>query len=146
MPRGPDVRGGSAPRSEGGLQHDAYEDDVPYDAPRARLGDWLREARLRKGLSFADIERDTRINRHYLEALESEHFEVLPAPVYARGFLRSYARALGLDDRGTLAVGKRADLALWRIHRPAELSYWLGFAPLELVLRDGRRSYPRASA
>ena len=56
------------------------------------------------------------------------------------------ARALGLDDRGTLAVGKRADLALWGIHRPAELSYWLGFAPLEIVLRGGRRSYPRAPA
>jgi imidazolonepropionase len=58
------------------------------------------------------------------------------------GATRHAARALGLDDRGTLAVGKRADLALWGIHRPAELSYWFGFASLELVLRDGRRSYP----
>jgi imidazolonepropionase len=60
------------------------------------------------------------------------------------GVTRHAAGALGLHDRGTLAVGQRADLALWRIHRPAELSYWLGFAPLEVVLRDGRRSYPRA--
>jgi imidazolonepropionase len=60
------------------------------------------------------------------------------------GVTRHAASALGLDDRGTLAVGQRADLALWRIHRPAELSYWFGFAPLELVLRDGRRSYPGA--
>jgi imidazolonepropionase len=60
------------------------------------------------------------------------------------GVTRHAARALGLEDRGTLAVGKRADLALWRIHRPAELSYWFGFAPLEVVLRDGGRSYPRA--
>jgi imidazolonepropionase len=60
------------------------------------------------------------------------------------GITRHAARALGLDDRGTLSVGKRADLALWRIHRPAELSYWLGCAPLEFVLRDGRRSYSAA--
>jgi imidazolonepropionase len=61
------------------------------------------------------------------------------------GVTRHAAPALGLDDRGTLAVGQRADLALWRIHRPAELCYWLGFVPLEVVLRDGRRSYPRPS-
>jgi imidazolonepropionase len=58
------------------------------------------------------------------------------------GVTRNAARALGLSDRGTLAVGRRADLALWRIQRPAELSYWLGLTPLEAVLRDGRRSYP----
>ncbi len=58
------------------------------------------------------------------------------------GVTRNAARALGLGDRGTLAVGQRADLALWRIERPAELSYWLGAAPLEAVLEDGQRAYP----
>jgi hypothetical protein len=125
MPRGPDARGGSTPRFEGGPQDDAYEDDVPYDAPRVRLGDWLREARLRKGLSFADIERDTRINRHYLEALEAEHFEVLPAPVYARGFLRSYARALGLDPQTAMAL------------MPEDLPQPAGLEPLPGMRRSG---------
>ena len=55
------------------------------------------------------------------------------------GVTRHAAHALGLTDRGTLEIGRRADLALWRIHRPAELSYWFGFDPPTVVLRDGRR-------
>ena len=61
------------------------------------LGETLRRARLNKGITFEDAERVTRIPRKYLEALELEHFSILPAPVYARGFLRSYAGYLGLD-------------------------------------------------
>ena len=53
------------------------------------------------------------------------------------GMTRVAARALGLRDRGTLEVGKRADLAAWRIGRPAELCYWLGLDPLERLLKDG---------
>ena len=68
-------------------------------------------------------------------------FRLTPEEALA-GVTRNAARALGLADRGTLAVGQRADLALWRIQRPAELSYWLGLAPLAAVLQDGRRSYP----
>jgi imidazolonepropionase len=68
-------------------------------------------------------------------------FRLTPEEALA-GVTRNAARALGLGDRGTLAVGQRADLALWRIARPAELSYWLGLNPLQVVLQDGARSYP----
>ena len=61
------------------------------------LGETLRRARLSKNVTFEDAERVTRIRREYLEALEHEDFNKLPAPVYARGFLRSYAGYLGLD-------------------------------------------------
>ncbi len=61
------------------------------------LGETLRRARLTKGTTLEDAERVTRIPRKYLEALELENFGILPAPVYARGFLRSYAGYLGLD-------------------------------------------------
>lgn len=58
------------------------------------------------------------------------------------GATRNAAAALGLlDDRGTLEVGKRADLAVWNIDHPAELAYWIGGNPLRLVVKDG---VPRA--
>jgi cytoskeletal protein RodZ len=67
------------------------------DTMSSPLGETLRRARLSKNVTFEDAERVTRIRREYLEALEQEDFNKLPAPVYARGFLRSYAGYLGLD-------------------------------------------------
>jgi transcriptional regulator with XRE-family HTH domain len=71
------------------------------------LGSLLTRAREARGLTIEDAERDTRISRRYLQALEAEHFEVIPAPVYARGFLRSYSQYLGLDPSETLALFPR---------------------------------------
>lgn len=62
------------------------------------LGEWLAGARVRAGLTLAEAERGTRINGIYLEAIEAGRLEVLPAPIYARGFVRAYARYLGLDE------------------------------------------------
>ncbi|MCA9845367.1 MAG: helix-turn-helix domain-containing protein [Dehalococcoidia bacterium] len=67
------------------------------------LGSWLVEAREARGLTLEDAERDTRISRRYLQALEEEQFTVIPAPVYARGFLRSYSQYLGLDPQEAMA-------------------------------------------
>jgi cytoskeletal protein RodZ len=61
------------------------------------LGETLQRARQARGITIEDAERATRIPRRYLEALEQEKFAILPAPVYARGFLRSYSGYLGLD-------------------------------------------------
>jgi len=63
------------------------------------IGSSLRDARTRQGLDFAELEERTKIRPKYLRALEDERFEVLPAPTYVRGFLRSYAEALGLDGQ-----------------------------------------------
>ena len=57
----------------------------------------LRDARRARGLSLDDCQRATRISRRYLEALEEDDYATLPAPVFARGFLRSYAQYLGVD-------------------------------------------------
>ena len=63
------------------------------------IGNSLREARLRQGLEFPEIEQATKIRGKYLRALEEEQFEVLPAQTYVKGFLRSYADYLGLDGQ-----------------------------------------------
>lgn len=77
------------------------------DAERHRLhfarvfdiGSSLRDARLRQDFDFPELEERTKIRPKYLRALEDERFDVLPAPTYVRGFLRSYAEALGLDGQ-----------------------------------------------
>jgi hypothetical protein len=63
------------------------------------IGNSLREARLRQGLDFPEIEQATKIRGKYLRSLEEEQFEVLPAQTYVKGFLRSYADYLGLDGQ-----------------------------------------------
>ena len=63
-------------------------------------------------------------------------FRLTPAEALA-GVTRNAARALGLRDRGILAAGMRADLALWDIGHPAELAYHLGYNPLSRVVHHG---------
>jgi hypothetical protein len=63
------------------------------------IGNSLREARLRQGLDFPQVEQATKIRGKYLRALEEEQFETLPAQTYVKGFLRSYAEYLGLDGQ-----------------------------------------------
>jgi imidazolonepropionase len=54
-----------------------------------------------------------------------------------RGITVNAARALGLHDRGTLAVGKRADLVMWNARQPAELCYWVGGRLVRQVWMSG---------
>jgi cytoskeleton protein RodZ len=63
------------------------------------IGNSLREARLRQGLDFPEIEQATKIRPKYLRALEDEQFDILPGQTYVKGFLRSYAEYLGLDGQ-----------------------------------------------
>lgn len=66
------------------------------------IGKFLREARDQRGLSIDQIARDTNISRHYLTALEEDHYEVFPAEPYVIGFLRNYCDYLGLDTEGLI--------------------------------------------
>src|SRR3954451_9091788 len=78
------------------------------------IGGSLREARLKRGLTPADVQKAIRIRDRYLQALEEERWELLPGDAYVKGFLRTYADYLGLD--GTLYVDKNTS----RSARPDE--------------------------
>jgi cytoskeletal protein RodZ len=63
----------------------------------AKIGRILEQKRKEKGLSLDEVEKATKIRKRYLDGLEREEYAVLPAGVYARGFLKTYANYLGLD-------------------------------------------------
>jgi imidazolonepropionase len=76
--------------------------------------------------------------------LASRVFGLTPEESLA-GTTRNAARALGLHDRGTLEVGKRADIAIWDISHPHDLSYWIGANPLAGLLIAGQDASLRGS-
>ena len=61
------------------------------------LGERFRAAREQRGLTLSDVAEHVRIRSVYLAAIEEENWKAIGAPVYTRGFLRTYARYLGLD-------------------------------------------------
>jgi imidazolonepropionase len=76
--------------------------------------------------------------------LACTHFKLTPEEAL-RGATINAARALGLQDRGMLRVGLRADIAHWRVDRPAGLCYWLGGRLLQASYAGGRRLNPAFS-
>ena len=69
-------------------------------SPEKTIGIVLRDEREKKGLSYAQLSEITRLRPSFIEALEKEAWNDLPSPAFARGFICSYGRALGLDEEG----------------------------------------------
>lgn len=69
----------------------------------AGLGEELRAAREARNLSLSDVSERLHIRTVYLQSLEEEDWAAIAAPVYVRGFLRTYARFLGLDPEAAVA-------------------------------------------
>jgi cytoskeletal protein RodZ len=64
----------------------------------ANFGTVLREAREKRSISLADVSRKTKLSQASLQMLEAGRLEELPPDVFVRGFIRSYARSVGLRE------------------------------------------------
>ena len=72
------------------------------------IGGTLKRARVDQGLEIEDIERDTKIRKKFIIALEEGDSASLPGEVYARGFLKNYAEYLRIDPREMLEAYREA--------------------------------------
>ncbi|MGC9950523.1 MAG: helix-turn-helix domain-containing protein [Bryobacteraceae bacterium] len=72
------------------------------------VGETLRRERLRKELGLEQISRETKISARLLEAIENNRFDMLPGGVFAKSFVRQYARFLGLDEEEMAAEVEKA--------------------------------------
>jgi len=66
------------------------------------IGEFFKQVRETKGLTLDDVALKTRIHPDFLIALEEGNFTKLPDQVFAKGFVRSYARSLGLDEEDAM--------------------------------------------
>lgn len=88
------------------------------------IGEQLRKAREAKGLSISDIEKATKIQSRYLEAIENNDFDKLPGDFYVRAFIRQYAQIVGLDGKELLSQyqGEVSNEVTSEVSRPAASS------------------------
>ncbi|MCD5578569.1 helix-turn-helix domain-containing protein [Lactobacillus delbrueckii subsp. lactis] len=88
------------------------------------IGEQLRKAREAKGLSIFDIEKATKIQSRYLEAIENNDFDKLPGDFYVRAFIRQYAQIVGLDGKELLSQyqGEVANEVTSEVSQPAASS------------------------
>ncbi|MBW2128304.1 MAG: helix-turn-helix domain-containing protein [Deltaproteobacteria bacterium] len=82
------------------------------------LGALLRDAREKKGLTIEQVAEITRVRRRNIEAIEREDWEALPPPVFVKGFLRAYARALGVEAEELLDTSGEAEALRMEPLRP----------------------------
>ncbi|HYY74142.1 MAG TPA: helix-turn-helix domain-containing protein [Solirubrobacterales bacterium] len=93
------------------------------------IGETLRKARTEYGIELEAVEQSTKIRVKYLRAMEDDAWELLPAPAYARGFLRTYASFLGLDADTLVREYSRYEQALGEGPPQAEALRQPGPAP-----------------
>jgi cytoskeleton protein RodZ len=111
------------------------DDPGDWEFPSGReLGILLRTKREEMGLSHALVSDQIKVKIDYLEALENEDWDALPSPAFVKGFIRSYARFLGLSEVGLIALYQESAPPSGPLPRPIQAPPIKSRLPLYLVL------------
>ena len=85
-------------------QMEEQRDDEMGSQEVTGLGVLLKNEREKNNLSHEQVAQMTKLRKHFLEALENEDWDSLTPAVFVKGFIRSYAQALGLDEKKALSA------------------------------------------
>ena len=66
------------------------------------LGEKLRQAREERGISISEVAEQTRISSLYLKFIEEDNYKPLPGGIFNKGFVKAYAKYVGLDEQEAL--------------------------------------------
>jgi len=84
-------------------QEQQEQQSVTGDTPRETAGKLLKRTRIERGLDEKQVADQLRITVHYVKAIEGDHYEKLPGAIFARGYLKGYAKLLKLDTADIVA-------------------------------------------
>ena len=105
----------------------------------ASFGEELRREREIRGISLKEISDATKISRRFLEAIERNEHRSLPAPVFTRGFVREYARYLGLSSDEIVNRYNSAAASDERIEKPPAIAKYPQTLPRDIRPRPPRK-------
>src|SRR5206468_6455539 len=97
------------------------QEPQPQVSELASFGEELRREREIRGISLKEISDATKISKRFLDAIEHNDHRTLPAPVFTRGFVREYARYLGLNAEEMVTRYKYAAAGDARIEQSEHL-------------------------
>src|SRR5450631_4093662 len=95
------------------------------------VGETLRRERLKRNLDLEEIANELKISTRFLQAIENDQYDKLPGGVFARSFVRQYARLLGLDDEAMAGQVQQVLGPVAEVPQSVEKVKPAGFAPIQ---------------
>src|SRR5579864_6985629 len=113
-----------------------------------QFGNKFRQAREKKNLSLDDVSNVTKISSRMLKAIEEEHFDQLPGGVFNKGFIRAYAKHLGVNDEEAVAdyllCLREAQIDAHEVWDPVRPELSRAAAPNQLRVAESRKPPAKA--